>query len=81
MIRNHHKTIFFDFFISIKQRFKMLRFNVNRMLHQINDNLFDANFVEQFKRCQFVSTTKFINMKKKNEIIHFLNIVNIDQLK
>ena len=80
MIRSHHETTFFDFFISMKQRFKTLRFNVNRMLHQINDNLFDANFVEQFKRRQSVSTTKFIKMKK-DEIIHFLNIVNIDQLK
>ena len=64
----------------MKQRFKTLRFNVNRMLHQINDNLFDVSFVEQFKRRQFVSTTEFIEMKK-DEIIHSLNIVNIDQLK
>ena len=64
----------------MKQRLKTLRFNVNRMLHQINDNLFDASFVEQFKRRQSVSTTKFIEVKE-DEITHFLNIVNIDQLK
>ena len=80
MIRNHHETTSFDFSTSIKQRLKTLRFNVNRMLHQINDNLFDASFVEQFKRRQSVSTTEFIEMKE-DEIIHLLNIVNIDQLK
>ena len=80
MIRSHHETTFFDFSISMKQRLRTLRFNVNRMLHQINDNFFDASFVEQFKRCQSVSTTEFIKMKK-NEITHSLNIVNIDQLK
>ena len=80
MTRSHHETISFDFSTWIKQRLKTLRFNVNRILHQINDNLFDASFAEQFKRRQSVSTTKFIKMKK-DEIIHFLNIVNIDQLK
>ena len=80
MIRSHHETIFFEFSISMKQRLKTLRFNVNRMLHEINDNFLDENFVEQFKRRRFVSTIEFIEMKN-NEIIHFLNIVIIDQLK
>ena len=80
MIRNHHETTSFDFFTSMKQRFRTLRFNVNRMLHQINDNFFDASFAEQFKRRQSVSTTEFIEMKE-DEITHSLNIVNIDQLK
>ena len=71
---------FFRIFSSMQQRFKTLRFNVNRMLHQVNDNIFETNFIEQFKRRQSVSTTKFIEMKT-NEISHFLNIVNIDQLK
>ena len=80
MTRSHHEITLFEFFISMKQRLRTLRFNVNRMLHEINDNFFDENFVEQFKRRRFVSTIEFIEMKN-NEIIHFLNIVIIDQLK
>ena len=80
MTRSHHETIFFEFFISMKQRFKTLRVNVNRMLHKINDNFFDENFVDQFKRRRSVSTIEFIKVKN-DEITHFLNIVIIDQLK
>ena len=80
MIRSHHETIFFEFFFSMQQRFKTLRFNVNRMLHQVSDNTFETSFTEQFKRRQSVSTTKFIEMKT-DEVSHSLNIVNIDQLK
>ena len=80
MIRSHHETTSFEFFSSMQQRLKTLRFNVNRMLHQVNDNIFETNFIEQFKHRQSVSTANFIEMKA-NEISHFLNIVNIDQLK
>ena len=61
----------------MQQRFKTLRFNVNRMLHQVSDNTLETSFIEQFKRRQFVSTAKFIEMKA-DEISHSLNIVNID---
>ena len=64
----------------MQQRLRTLRFNVNRMLHQISNNTFETSFTEQFKRRQFVSTTEFIEVKA-DEVSHSLNIVNIDQLK
>ena len=80
MIRSHHETTSFEFSISMKQRLRTLRINVNRMLHEINDNSFDEIFADQFKRRRSVSTTDFIEMKNE-KVTHFLNIVIIDQLK
>ena len=80
MARSHHETTPFEPSPSVQQRLRTLRSNVDRMLHQVSDNTFEASFTEQSKRRQSVSTAEFIGVEA-DEASHSLNIVNIDQLK
>ncbi|KAG7006824.1 hypothetical protein G7Y79_00012g031600 [Physcia stellaris] len=80
MARSHHETTPPGPPTPVEQRLRTLRANVDRMLHEINDNSPDESFADQSKRRRSVPTAESIGVED-DEATHPLNIVTTGQLK